>query len=104
MKRLFVSEDRLLAGHLRELLAAHGIDCVLRNEFLGGGAGELPPHECWPELWVVDAADWQRANALVQAQLGPAESRGWTCPGCGESIDGQFAQCWQCGHAAPDDA
>ena len=23
----------------------------------------------------------------------------WTCGGCGESIEPQFAVCWKCGHA-----
>lgn len=75
----------------------------MRNEFLGGAAGELPPHECWPELWVIEAADWARARALVDAELAPADATPWTCPGCGETIEGQFAQCWHCGHAAPGD-
>ena len=35
-------------------LEAQGIECVLRGEHLLGGVGELPPIECWPELWVVD--------------------------------------------------
>ncbi|MDX1592999.1 MAG: DUF2007 domain-containing protein [Gammaproteobacteria bacterium] len=101
MKRLYGSHDRMLVGHLRALLEAQGIACVMRNEYLGGGAGELPPHECEPELWVVDADDWERAKALVDAQLGPAAAEPWTCPGCGERIEGQFAQCWNCGREAP---
>jgi hypothetical protein len=101
MKRVYRSDDRLLVGHLREVLAAQGIACVVRNDYLGGAVGELPPNECWPELWVVDSADWARAEALVAAQLGPAATTPWICPGCGETVEGQFAQCWRCGHAAP---
>ncbi len=104
MKRLYGSDDRLLVGHLRALLEAQGIPCVVRNEYLGGAAGELPPHECWPELWVVEAGDWDRARALVEAQLGPTHAPPWTCPDCGEAIEGQFAQCWHCGRRAPGEA
>jgi hypothetical protein len=103
VKRLYGSDDRMLVGHLREVLEAQGIACVVRNEFLGGGAGELPPNECWPELWVVEDADWTRARALVDAQLLPAATEPWTCPACGETVEGQFAQCWNCGGAAPVD-
>jgi len=101
MKRVYGSDDRMLVGHLHEMLEAHGIACMVRNDYLGGGAGDLPPNECWPELWVVETADWERAKALVDAQLGPTMTTPWTCPGCGETIEGQFAQCWSCGHKAP---
>ena len=101
MKRLYSSDDRALVGHLRALLEAEGIACVVRNEYLGGAAGELPPHECAPELWVVDATDWARALALVDAETGPVDTTPWTCPGCGEVVEGQFGSCWHCGHTAP---
>lgn len=26
----------------------------------------------------------------------------WKCPGCGELIEGQFTECWQCGAAGPN--
>ncbi len=103
MKRLYGSDDRALIAHLRALLETRGIACVLRNEFLGGAAGELPPHECSPELWVVDEADWVRARQLVEAETGPVDTTPWTCPGCGEIIEGQFARCWHCGREAPGD-
>ncbi len=101
MKRLYGSDDRTLIAHLRALLEARGIACVVRNEYLGGAAGELPPHECWPELWVVEARDWERARALIAEETAPADATPWTCPGCGEVIEGQFARCWNCGRAAP---
>jgi hypothetical protein len=104
MKRVYGSDDRMLVGHLHEMLEAHGIASMVRNDYLGGGAGELPPNECWPELWVVETADWERAKALVETQLGPIMTTPWTCPGCGETIEGQFAQCWHCGHKAPEEA
>ena len=104
MKRVYGSHDRLLVGFLHELLTSRGIDCVVRNDFLGGGAGELPPNECWPELWVVDDGDWPQARRLVDEQLAQAEAPPWRCPGCGETIEGQFARCWHCGREAPDTA
>jgi len=102
VKRVYGGDNGMLVGHLRELLEAQGIPCIVRNEFLGGGAGELPPNECWPELWVVETDDWARAQRLVEAQLGAGATTPWSCPGCGETIEGQFAQCWRCGQAAPE--
>ena len=101
MKRLYVSDDRALIAHLRALLETQGIACMVRNEFLGGAAGELPPHECSPELWIAEATDWVRARQLVDAEIGPVDTTPWTCAGCGEIIEGQFARCWNCGRAAP---
>jgi hypothetical protein len=40
--------------HLKNVLASFGIRLLDRNFDLSSGAGELPPIECWPELWVVD--------------------------------------------------
>jgi len=52
MKRVYCSEDRLLVGFLKGVLDGHHIDCLVKNEYLIGGIGELPPGACWPELWV----------------------------------------------------
>lgn len=43
MKRLFVSADALLVGHLRTVLEQHHIPCLVKNAYLLGAAGELPP-------------------------------------------------------------
>ena len=75
MKRVFSSHDPMLAGYLRAVLEEHGIGCIVKNEYLLGGAGELPPTECWPELWVVEDGDEARARAIVE-EARPAEAAG----------------------------
>ncbi|WP_421620758.1 DUF2007 domain-containing protein [Alkalilimnicola ehrlichii] len=98
MKRVFSVENRMLVERYRQALEDAGIPCQLRNEFLGGGAGELPVNEVWPEIWVADE-DEQRARTLLkelkarEADPGPD----WTCPRCGETLGGQFDACWNCG-------
>ena len=108
MRKVYSSDNLLLIGHLREVLESHRIGCMTRNEYLAGGIGELPAMECWPELWVTDDADHERASELVRAMLAIDMDRygDWTCPGCGEPIEGQFSTCWQCGadRAADDPA
>lgn len=100
MIRIYVTSDPVQLGWLESILEADGISCLVRNRFLGGAIGELPLNEAWPELWVVDAEDERRARQLIEQALRPAQPvAAWHCPGCRELIEGQFAQCWQCGES-----
>lgn len=109
MKKVFGSHDPTIAGFVQAVLQERGIACMVRNGFLQGGVGELPPNECWPEVWIVEDADLERARAVV-AELAPlaseagggvAEGEPWRCPECGEWIEGQFTACWRCAEAPP---
>ena len=104
MKLLYSSPNTILVGHVRNLLNADGIECQLRNEFLSGGVGELPPTEAWPELWVHEQ-DFAAAQQLLDDFL--REPAGilpvWICSVCGERIEGQFSACWRCGAERPKD-
>lgn len=104
MKRVYTSQNVVLPGFLRQVLEQRGIGCVIRNEHLGGAAGEVPVNECWPELWVTDDRDEGLARSLIDAALRSDEGRKpWSCPRCGEQIEDQFAQCWNCGELRPAD-
>jgi hypothetical protein len=97
MKRLFTSADRMIVGHLAEVLNAQRIPCVVRNQFLAGAAGELPINETWPEIWVMDEGDLPRALKVLSELLGTGDQGSeWTCR-CGERLDAQFSECWHCG-------
>jgi hypothetical protein len=93
VKRVFSSFNLQIVHHARNLLAAEGIRAVVRNEILSSAMGELPPAECQAELWV-DASDAARAEQILHRKENPQPA--WTC-GCGESLGGQFTQCWSCG-------
>lgn len=101
--RVFRHPNALLVSHVHNVLASAGLVPTLRNMTLGGGAGELPPGECEPEVWV-PAGHRLRAEALVEEALdGPAEPPpDWRCPACGEWLEGAFAACWRCGTARRD--
>jgi hypothetical protein len=103
MRKVFSSHDSLLAGYLASLLEARGIACVVKNQFLGGAAGELPPTECWPEIWVADDRDETPALRVLAAyhEAGRESFDRWTCPTCGEALEGQFEICWRCGTERP---
>ncbi len=100
MRKVYSSQLVPMVGHLRNVLESHGIRCIVRNDYLAGAAGELPPSECWPELWVMDDAQFEEAVAIVSAasleNLIEPGAR-WTCKSCGEVLEGQFTDCWRCG-------
>jgi hypothetical protein len=97
MRKIHSAESLLEIAHLRNVLLTAGIDCVVRNDRLGGVLGEIPFLECWPELWVRDPRDTLRARGLIDEALRPATpDEPWLCPGCGERIEPQFTQCWRC--------
>jgi hypothetical protein len=94
VKRVFSSYNLQIVHHARNLLEAAGVRAVVKNEFLASGMGELPPAECQPELWVMRDSDAARAEEILRF---PAQATNdWRC-GCGETLGGQFTQCWHCG-------
>ncbi len=104
MKRLYADADLLLRTTLLETLESRGIPYVLRNQFLAGAVGELPPTECCPEVWVIDDRDLQLAQRLLkdlQRDLHSGEAPSWCCPDCGERLEPAFELCWRCGADRP---
>ena len=95
MKRVFSSFNRVAVHHARNLLSNEGIRAEVRNEFLSSAMGELPPAECQAELWVLRDDDAPRAERLLRygAQTGGCP---WRCAACGEVLEPQFTQCWNC--------
>jgi len=85
--------------HYKNVLETQGIPCLIKNRFLASAAGELPPTETWPILCVIEDHDLLRAQEIINAEKTTSEtgSQEWRCQNCGEAIEGQFSQCWNCG-------
>jgi hypothetical protein len=96
VKRLFGSYNQQLVHHAKNLLEAAGIRVLVRNQYLSGAMGELPPAECQAELWVLEEKDYEKAAAVFQAQT--VSGPDWACS-CGEVLGAAFTQCWRCGAA-----
>lgn len=97
MKKLDSSESLVTINHWKNILESEGIACELRNEHLGSVLGEVPFIEVWPELWIVNDLDFDRAKQLLSADAAAeAPTEAWTCKKCGENNEGQFAACWNC--------
>jgi hypothetical protein len=96
--RIYTAQNIALVAPVKSLLEANGIPCILRNDFLSAGRGEIPPIECWPEVWVANDSDAERALQLVaEATQSPDLTTDWRCTRCGEEVDAGFAECWNCG-------
>ena len=99
MKKVTASESLVTISHYKNLLQSEGIPAFLKNEFLGSIVGEMPIQEVWPQLWVHNDLDYDRAVQLIDSQKLADESpqSPWKCAQCGEENEGQFAACWKCG-------
>ena len=96
MKKLTSAETIVTITHYQNLLAAEGIKTQVRNQHLGGIMGEMPVFETWPQLWVVNELDFDRATQLIEAADAESNEAPWTCRKCGEKNEGQYAACWNC--------
>ena len=103
MKKIHSAENSIELGFVMGMLEQEGIKCIMKNQNLSGALGEIPPQECWPELWITNDDDYEQANKIVQLALTSSDQNTapWYCS-CGEKIEGQFTACWKCGLACSD--
>ncbi|ORU91348.1 MAG: hypothetical protein A6F72_02025 [Cycloclasticus sp. symbiont of Poecilosclerida sp. N] len=97
MIKVYTAQDFIEVAFWKNYLEQQGVHCQIRNEFLGGAMGEVPPIECWPELWLDDERD--EAVALKHLASDPLAEKHlpeWKCVSCAEVNEGQFSHCWQC--------
>lgn len=102
MKRVYSTDDRIQAGYIHSALENRNIHSWIKNNNLSGAIGELPPIECWPEVWIHDDQDYQLAKEIINELTRPKNftATAWECR-CGENIEAQFQICWQCGSECP---
>ena len=100
MKPVYSAPHLFMVHHYKHLLSLQGIESIIKNEFLSGGAGELPPTECWPVLCVAEEY-LEKAQTIITQALKDEQrnTTPWVCPQCGEHIEPQFEWCWNCGYA-----
>jgi hypothetical protein len=102
VKRVFVARHPTEAHFMKDLLEAEGIASEIQGEDLFGARGETPlTPDTLPSVWVVNDADEDRAREFVskyeeQEKATPSPVATWTCPACGETVEQQFSQCWNC--------
>lgn len=99
MKKVTSADSLVTINHYKNLLTAEGITAFLKNEHFGSIMGEVPFQEVWPELWVENDLDYDRALQLIDSAKIADESPSapWKCRKCGTDVEGQFSVCWNCG-------
>lgn len=109
MREVYVAMDPIDAELVKSLLAAAGIEAVVQGAGSFALRGELPmTTETLPRVCLLDDDALERARVIVEdhrrARARSADASGravWTCPGCGETHEPQFTDCWRCGTARP---
>ncbi len=86
MLRLTRAPNLALATLWADALRSEGLAVSVDRTYLSGVAGELPPDQCSPELWLHDAAQEAKARALLDA-LQHLPQHCWDCA-CGERVEG----------------
>jgi hypothetical protein len=99
MRRLIHAPNIAIGALWVDMLRQAGIAASMQRYFLGAAAGQLPPDQCLPEIWVTH--DEQEAQArLLLRDLQQLPQRRWLCA-CGERVEGGFESCWACGRNMP---
>jgi hypothetical protein len=111
MRQVYSALDELDAHFLRDLLREDGIEAVVQDEASGQVWAPSLSGTGVPSVWVNDE-DVARALTIVN-QYGrrhlmnrtssPAANPTWKCPRCGEEVEIQFTECWNCGADRPAD-
>ncbi len=99
MPRLLQAPNLAIATLWADALTAAGIDASVQRQYLAGVAGELPPDQCLPEVWVRHPQQEARAHEMLH-HLRNMPQRRWLCA-CGELVEGGFEQCWNCATPMP---
>ncbi len=99
MKEVFRHHELIRVSHFRDLVEAAGIPTMLRNEHLVHGVIEIPIPEFYPNLCVMNDADYEAAWKIIDAHIANEKSDhgpDLICPKCGEKNPGNFAECFSC--------
>lgn len=97
MKRLYQAGNLPEAYLIADLLRHDGLDVRIMNEHAQGGMGDLPFTETYPEVWLVNEFDWDRAQRVLDRFRSAQYATPVFCTVCREENPGTFEVCWKCG-------
>ena len=99
MRRIARAPNAAIAALWADTLNEAGIAASVQRQFLSSVAGEIPPDQCQPEVWVTHDEQEGAGRALLE-ELRNLPQRRWICA-CGELVEGGFESCWNCGRLMP---
>lgn len=99
MKKIYVHIELARVGHYQSILEEHQIPSTIKNEHSAIGVGEIPFIEVWPELWVINDEDFEKATQVLKEYHDNREAlvEPWICAHCNTNIEYGFEECWSCG-------
>ena len=102
MKKIYENLDFTRVGYFESILNEAGIETLVKNTGASGLMGEVPIGQAYPELWIVNDAAYDEALKILEPYYRAIKesAKEWKCE-CGETIDGSFGECWNCGASAP---
>ena len=98
MKLVYTHENRLLVSNVQNILSNADINLTLKNEYAGGASGDLSFLSTWPELWVVQDDDFDKAMEIINRITNEINESDWSCSQCSEQNSAAFEVCWNCQH------
>jgi hypothetical protein len=99
VRRITQAPNIAIAALWVDFLRQAGVAASVQRQFLSSAAGELPPDQCLPEIWITHDEQETEARRLLK-DLQSLPQRRWRCA-CGELVEGGFESCWNCGLAMP---
>lgn len=100
MKRLVQAPNLAIATLWADWLTQAGVQANVQRAYASSIAGEIPPDQALPEVWLIDEAQFDTALRLLD-ELRRQPHRQWVCRSCHERVEGPFEQCWNCGAMMP---
>lgn len=96
VRRLTTTPNLALATLWADMLSQAGFPATVQRAWGSSIAGEIPPDQALPEIWLDDDEALDAARRFLD-ELQHLPYRHWVCRACGETVDGPFEQCWNCG-------
>jgi hypothetical protein len=100
MRRLVQAPNLALATLWVDQLIAAGFAASVQRAYASAIAGQIPPDQALPEIWIEDDVRHAQALAMLEELRHPPWRR-FTCAACGETVEGPFEVCWNCGAPRP---
>jgi hypothetical protein len=97
MKMVYSNESLFLVNNVKNLIDAQGISTFIKNEFSQGAIGEISAFDAWPEVWIKNDKDLERATEIINELQSNNEGEDWVCQKCSEQNASSFEVCWNCG-------
>jgi len=99
---IYQAENQIDAQLALDCLLANGFEAIIKGSYLSGAVGELAATGL-VAVWLLDATKEDDAKKIIvqfesHKQFEPLARE---CSGCGETIEGNFEICWNCGAELP---